>query len=267
MIKQPLIVHEAPTRATLSAQVLESLVRAIVRSDYGPGDAFPPEAEIAEVFGVSRPTARETLKLLQTLGLVDIGHGRRTVVTAITEWDVLSPIVAGAFKAEGRERELATQYWQLRHVVETTAAYLAATHATGEERAALRALVAAMEQSATAHAGVASVLQLDSEFHDLVGRASSNLALRRVSVPILQFLAWSSASRLTVDSLGVLVEQHDRVAAAIAEGDGDAAAAAMDAHIIWAMEVESRGDGDGLIRPARRLTLPPVFRSFDPPTP
>jgi DNA-binding FadR family transcriptional regulator len=265
MDKPPLLVHEAPTRATLSAQVLESLVRAIVRSDYGPGDAFPPEAEIAEVFGVSRPTARETLKLLQTLGLVDIGHGRRTVVTAVTEWDVLSPIVAGAFKAEGRERELATQYWQLRHIVETTAAYLAATHATGEERAALRALVAAMEQSATAH-DLASVLELDSEFHDLVGRASSNLALRRVSVPILQFLAWSSDSKLTVDSLGVLVEQHDRVAAAIAEGDGDAAAAAMDAHIIWAMEVES-STGDGLIRPARRLTLPPVFRSLEPPTP
>lgn len=251
------IAHEAPTRSSLSAQVLDSLVRAIVRADYGSGDAFLSEGEIAAAFGVSRPTARETLKLLHVLGFVDIAHGRRTVVTDITAWDVLSPVVASAFEAEGRGRELATQYWQLRHVVETSAAYLAATHATDEERIALRDLAAAMEQSATATADVASVLQLDRAFHDLVGRASRNLALHRVSVPIHEFLAWSSRSKLAANSIGVLVEQHNQIATAIADGDSDAAAAAMDAHIIWAIDVESNSDGADLGQPFRRTTSPP----------
>lgn len=254
------ISYETPTRSSLSAQVLDSLVRAIVRTDYAPGDAFPPESEIAGLFGVSKPTARETLKLLQALGLVDIGHGRRTIVTDLTAWDVLSPTVASAFEAEGRGRELTAQYWQLRRIVETNAAYLAATHATDNERAALSDLAAAMEQSVAAPDDVATVLQFDSEFHDLVARASRNLALRRVAVPIHGFLAWSSGSRLTADLIDVLIEQHHQVASAIANGNGDAAAAAMDAHITWAMDVESNGDLDGATQPARGATPLPPFR-------
>lgn len=258
MSEHNLIAHDFPSRSSLSAQVLDSLVRAIVRTDYAPGDAFPPESEIAELFGVSKPTARETLKLLQALGLVDIGHGRRTIVTEITAWDVLSPTVASAFEAEGRGRELTAQYWQLRRIVETNAADLAATHATDEERTALSDLAATMEQAATTPADLAPVLRFDREFHDLVARASRNLALRRVAVPIHEFLAWSSRSRLTADLIDVLVEQHHRVAAAIVSGDGDTAAIEMDTHIRWAMHVESNGDADGATQPApHEATLPP----------
>jgi DNA-binding FadR family transcriptional regulator len=255
------IVGDAPIRSSLSAQVLESLVRAIVREDYTAGDSFPPESEIAGLFGVSKPTARETLKLLQALGFVDIGHGRRTTVTDITEWDVLSPIVARAFEAEGRGRELAAQYWQLRHIVEANTAYLAATNATEEERIALRNLAVAMERSASMAVDLAVVLRLDHEFHDLVGRASRNLALRRVAVLIHKFHASSSPSRLTADLLNVLVGQHHRVATAIANGDGDEAATAMDAHITWAMGVDSNGEDDSLSMPTRRATPLPPFRS------
>jgi DNA-binding FadR family transcriptional regulator len=242
------------SRSSLSAQVRDSLVRAIVRGDYVPGDAFPPESKIAGLFGVSKPTARETLKLLEALGLVDIGHGRRTIVTDISAWDVLSPIVADAFEVEGRGRELATQYWQLRHIVETSAAYLAATNATEADRASLRNLAEAMGQSTGAKVDFAAVLELDREFHDLVGRASLNFALRRVLVLIHQFLALSSRSRLTDDLTDVLVGQHHQIAAAIADGDAAAAAAAMDVHIRWAMEIESGGDST---TPTTRL---PPFR-------
>jgi DNA-binding FadR family transcriptional regulator len=229
--------YQTPNRSSLGEQVLDSLVRAIVRGDYPPGRPFESESEIAGIFGVSKPTARETVKLLKAHGLVDIGHGRRTIVTDISEWDVLSPAVASAFENENRGQELAAQYWQLRQIVETNAARLAAMNATDEERSALQEMATAMEQPVD---DLATLLRIDRDFHDLVARASRNLALRRVAVPIHEFLAWSSRSRLTVDLTEALLGQHHRIAAAIDDGDGDAAATAMEAHITWAMNVENR---------------------------
>ena len=71
---------------TLPVQVAARLVRRIAT-----GGPAPSETEICQEFGVSRIVARETIKILAALDIVEVAQGRRVVVRPRDEWDYLSP--------------------------------------------------------------------------------------------------------------------------------------------------------------------------------
>ncbi len=56
------------------------IIKAIVGGEWLPGQKLPPERELAETLGVTRPTLREVLQRLSRDGWVIIKHGRPTVV-------------------------------------------------------------------------------------------------------------------------------------------------------------------------------------------
>lgn len=67
------IIH-VPKTAELVAQQLR---RRIVRNELTEGDALPPEAQLMEEFGVSRPTLREAFRVLEAESLIIIRRGSR----------------------------------------------------------------------------------------------------------------------------------------------------------------------------------------------
>jgi GntR family transcriptional regulator len=57
--------------------------RALLRTgDYAPGDRLPSEIELSERWGISRPTLREALRLLEEEGLIVRRHGVGTFVAS-----------------------------------------------------------------------------------------------------------------------------------------------------------------------------------------
>ena len=67
-------------RVTLTQSCAEALEEAIELGTYRPGSRFPSEAELAEQLSVSRPTPRESLRLLEERGMIIRRHGRGTFV-------------------------------------------------------------------------------------------------------------------------------------------------------------------------------------------
>ncbi|WNS78389.1 FadR/GntR family transcriptional regulator [Domibacillus sp. DTU_2020_1001157_1_SI_ALB_TIR_016] len=57
-------------RSTLSKQVVEQIVQLLVSGQMKAGDKLPPEMELMEELGVSRPVLREALSALETLGVI-----------------------------------------------------------------------------------------------------------------------------------------------------------------------------------------------------
>lgn len=57
-------------RSTLSKQVVEQIVHLLVSGQMKAGDKLPPEMELMEELGVSRPVLREALSALETLGVI-----------------------------------------------------------------------------------------------------------------------------------------------------------------------------------------------------
>src|ERR1041384_6174645 len=77
---------------TLPVQVAAHLTRRIVSGDIEDGRA-PSELDISQEFGVSRVVARETLKVLASLDIVDVAQGRRVVVRPPAAGDYLRPLL------------------------------------------------------------------------------------------------------------------------------------------------------------------------------
>ena len=52
----------------VSVQIAEQIRSSILTGKFFPGDKLPPERELAEMFGVSRPSVREALnQVLESL--------------------------------------------------------------------------------------------------------------------------------------------------------------------------------------------------------
>lgn len=65
-----------PLRAPKTAELIAtSLRRQIVRRDLRPGEKLPPETQLMEQFGVSRPTLREAFRILEVESLIGVRRG------------------------------------------------------------------------------------------------------------------------------------------------------------------------------------------------
>src|SRR5690242_21915288 len=65
-----------PVRKTkVYAEVAAQIQRLIAEGRLKPGDKLPPERELAEIFGVSRSSVRDAIRVLEVQGLVEPRHG------------------------------------------------------------------------------------------------------------------------------------------------------------------------------------------------
>ena len=76
--REPRVVRR--DRVTLTQSCAEALEEAIEAGTYRPGSRLPSEAELADQLAVSRPTLRESLRLLEERGMIRRRHGRGTFV-------------------------------------------------------------------------------------------------------------------------------------------------------------------------------------------
>jgi len=72
----PLRIDQRP----LYAQASEALRSLVQRGGYAPGDRLPSEIELSQQLGISRPTLREALQLLEEDGTIVRRHGVGTFV-------------------------------------------------------------------------------------------------------------------------------------------------------------------------------------------
>ncbi|BBX31222.1 GntR family transcriptional regulator [Mycolicibacterium mageritense DSM 44476 = CIP 104973] len=79
MIGPDAITRQAPVRSPKTAELVAgTLRRMVVDGQLKEGDFLPNEAELMEHFGVSRPTLREAVRVLESERLVEVRRGSRT---------------------------------------------------------------------------------------------------------------------------------------------------------------------------------------------
>ena len=182
MVTTTLSAVPLPQRSRLREQVILHLAGEIVSGQLAAGDALPSEPELAREFGISKVVARECIQEgLAAYGLLRVQHGKRTVVLDQREWNVLAAPVQEAYHAVGASRELTSQLYDVRMILEVAAAGWAAEHASEAHVAELDGLVAEMRAIATESRNLPAFLRIDRTFHDVMGRAAANMVLRRNS--------------------------------------------------------------------------------------
>jgi len=152
-------------------------IKELIRSEkLKAGDKLPNEMQLAELFGVSRPTVREAVKGLMSENLVEIVRGKGTFVAQNP--GVASDPLGIRYMAD---RNLPLSLIEVRQIIEPEVARLAAKRAQEADLQRLEALMQRMEGIVTSDA---QWVEVELEFHRSIARATQNRVIMRI-VPII----------------------------------------------------------------------------------
>jgi GntR family transcriptional repressor for pyruvate dehydrogenase complex len=234
-----MIVNSLGTGERLYQNLAVQLVAELIAGKYPIGSRLPAERELAQIYGVSRPTVREAVIAMEVHGFVEVRIGSGAYVMKIP----------GEEHQEAARGLTAFELTEARLVIEGEAAALAAELASDDEIDELGHLVEAIAAENLDPAG--SDLA-DRAFHLAIARATRNGALFG-AVENLWDLRKSSPeaallhAKARTANIKPVVEEHKAIVDAIRARTPDAARAAMRGHLMAVLDAllfETEADGD-----------------------
>jgi GntR family transcriptional regulator, transcriptional repressor for pyruvate dehydrogenase complex len=215
-----------PVRKTkVYAEVAAQIQRLFAEGRLKPGDKLPPERELAEIFGVSRSSVRDAIRVLEMQGLVEPRHGDGTIVREIPIDRLVRPL-ADALSAG---KDLLADLFDMRKMLEPPLARAAAYRATDDDVRALEQIVE--RQTQRIRAGELA-LEDDNEFHYRIAAAAKNQVVLRTMDVLMDLLRDSRTRSLQGPGRAEKsLEGHRRILDAIRRRNPEAAAERMRGHI------------------------------------
>jgi GntR family transcriptional repressor for pyruvate dehydrogenase complex len=153
--------------------VVEQIQEAVLRGTLNPGDKLPPERALKEMFGASRGTLREALRILEQKGLLTIktGVAGGAVVNALTTDQVTESLDLLIRFQKVMLKDLA----EFREGVEGLVAGLAAERAKSDDIVQLEELLA--EAKNHLNHGISSwddFIEADNRIHLMLAHIAGN---------------------------------------------------------------------------------------------
>jgi GntR family transcriptional regulator, transcriptional repressor for pyruvate dehydrogenase complex len=239
----------APARrgGTLSSQIVGDIREKLFSRQLKPGDPLGGEKDIAGHFGVSRIVARDALRTLEALGIVEIkvgsGGGAR-----ITQGNprLFAEALAVQLDLAGAE---AHEIMDAQRAVECVTAELAAENANAAD---LRNLKRWLAHGAETIRDADAYTRSCQNFHLAIAEASHNRVLV-VQLISLQHVAWPLRNRTLTPVVADHIQKvHGELVDLIEARDAAAARRLMDEHVkmIRARRVAERGNKTRKPKPA-----------------
>ena len=212
--------------ASLSAQIVADVRDQLFGKKLKPGDFLGTEKDLAARFGVSRIVARDALRTLEALGIVEIRMGKG----------------GGARIAQGNPRLFAealavqldltgvsaAEIMDAQRAIETLGAELAAENASAADIAGLRRLLG---EAQAAIGDLDLFTRLSRDFHLAVAEASHNRVLV-VQLISLQHVSWPRRNPTMNPKVAKrILDVHKDLLALIEIHDAAGARQLMDDHV------------------------------------
>jgi GntR family transcriptional repressor for pyruvate dehydrogenase complex len=158
---------DASSSVDLTTVLLGRLKELISSKQVNPGEKLPPERELAERFGVSRPSLRNALKVLEIIGVVSQKVGDGTYLNRDAS-QVLSVPFEFLFLMDDTSMQ---DLVDIRLIVEPPLAARAAQWADANEIEILNRSLQQMEES---EGNRVKMIEADLAFHRAIFEASGN---------------------------------------------------------------------------------------------
>ena len=218
-----------PTIAGIVAKELEDM---IAEGALQVGVQLPSERVLAERLEVSRPTLREAKQILTSKGLLSSRQGGGTYVSTSLNSSLSDPLT----NLLNERPEFRYDILELRHTLDSEAAFLAATRATDLEKQNIQEKYDEMVKFHLATDDPVASALADIDFHLSITEASHNIALLHVTRSIYDVLLSSIENNLqylyTIKGIEKqLTEQHKLILECILSGDGEGAKTAAKKHM------------------------------------
>ncbi|EWS99781.1 transcriptional regulator [Intrasporangium oryzae NRRL B-24470] len=217
-------------RRSVSDEVFAELRDAILTGRFAPGDALPPERDLAMSFAVNRHAVREALKSLQAGGFVRVVHGGGTRVLDVRSTAGLDLLAHLARSSVKPDPGIVRDGLEMRRCIGIEAARLAALRADAAAHARIEASCAAY--------GDPTHPDADRAFWLEVVVASGNVAFRLALNSLVQAIdAWPDDMDPVLAGDRADLVPHAPLAAAIIAGDAARAGALADEILTQAIDV------------------------------
>ena len=220
----------AEVKATkLYEDIAARMIAQIHDGTLQPGDRLPPERSLAEEYGVSRTAIREALRSMEMMGCVESRVGEGTFIKSPSLQNIVDPFSM----VLTQNRQLGSELIEVRLILETEVAALAARRRTEEQLADLEQTIDDMR--ADVEAGGMGV-EADGAFHAILAEAAGNEALH-VMLDMCEGML-SRTRPITQALKGVprmALKDHAAICEAIRMSDEKAARRLMRTHLNRAM--------------------------------
>jgi DNA-binding FadR family transcriptional regulator len=170
--------------------VVEDLGLKIIKGEYQPGDTLPNEEMLSKEFDVSRGVLREATKVLVKKGLIRLKPKIGTQIQPQREWNLFDPDVL-IWKFEvGDKMKFLENIIEVRRIIESEAAKLAAERGTEEDVSFIRSNYDEMVRFLEDTDGYTyeKYINLDINFHTSILEACRNELFSQIGYTIRQAL-------------------------------------------------------------------------------
>ena len=218
---------------SIAEQVYEQLRDLIFRGQFSPGEKLPPERELAQSLGVSRPTIKSAISKLVNMGLVEQRQGQGSFVRSFYSQYLDNPLRELMDSGEVDLSDLL----EVRSGLEVNAVGLAAKRATPEDVAVLDTCLKDMLDKVDQ--GLVGAEE-DVAFHMNIAYATKNPAqiflMKRFYELLFYGIRESRFYLLESGNLEKMGRQHSRILECIRNRDEEGAKEAMKEHIYFVRE-------------------------------
>ena len=212
-------------KSTMSELIIDQMLQMIDQGIFVPGQKLPSEKELAEILCVSRPTVREAMRSLMTMGLVEIRCGDGTYLNDSVR------LISEHFKNANLLKHFSyNELIDTRLMLECETARLAALTVTQEDVQNLEHAYA--EVAATMDVPDVEFHRVDARFHMAIAECSKNRFMKEILSALQDLLVLINVS---VPSGREIRQQSGASSRAIVDaieaGDSELARQLMHRHI------------------------------------
>ena len=204
----------------LYQQIARAISVAIAGGRYAPGERLPSERELADEFGVSRPTIRDAMIALEFQGLVEARPGSGVFVAA-----------ASAANESDEPGISALAIAEAQRLFEGEACALAAACISDDQLASLERLLQALSSASEAEQSE----ELEQQFHLTIARGSGNAAIVSGIEDLWQMRQQSPSCTTTLRRVRAQPEaslsEHRKILEALRSRDSKRARLALHDHL------------------------------------
>ncbi|MFZ4603364.1 MAG: FadR/GntR family transcriptional regulator [Caulobacterales bacterium] len=237
-------------RLPKAAEVVAARIRrAIVTGELKTGDSLPPEARLVLEFGVSRPTLREAIRILEAEGLISVSRGARGgAKVSQPDADIVARAAGIALQTHGAT---INDVYEARLLIEPPAARLAAERRPRQAAATLRRHV---EYEFAVIDDPTAITKAIADFHTMLMEQCGNVTLAILAVAlrgVFERALLAAQGRGAHDSaerqknLRIGLKSHVKLVDLIEARDGPGAEAHWHTHMrnagkVWLRELGQR---------------------------
>lgn len=209
--------------------IFQKIQHEITSGQYKMGDKLPSERELAVQYSVSRTSIREALRLLELNDLVEIRQGDGTFIKNNAHQAIQNQLTNVVLKTD---RTTLYEMLELRLILESQCAALAALRATGQDIENIARTLEMMKNTDDKEVG----LQADLDFHMAIAKAANNSVLAQLIASFTPHMRntieVTRKHRLSsTENITRTFEEHKAIYIAISRGESERAKSLMEDHI------------------------------------